>query len=266
MKRPLGWRLAHTLATPGYRQISPTAQCVRRCAGRNLQIVSTDPPRPAASVTAEHGNSPARPSAHGLGQLLALPGLRRLLLSRLLAAVGDGAFQGAVAGAILFDPTRQTSAADIAAGFAVLLIPYSLIGPFAGALLDRWSRRHVLVLVEPGPCGGDRRARRPAGRRYSAVGDVRGCAGHHRHGAVRRFRALGGHAARCGGGFTGRGELIGQHGGFDRQCARRCGRPRAAWGAGSGKRAHGAVDGVRADLLCRLGDGGRTVRSACARS
>jgi MFS family permease len=90
------------------------------------------------------GARPARPSAHGLPQLVRLPGLRRLLISRLLAAIGDGAFQGAVAGAILFDPTRQTTAAEVAAGFAVLLIPYSLIGPFAGALLDRWSRRHVL--------------------------------------------------------------------------------------------------------------------------
>ncbi|MDV6248212.1 hypothetical protein R3Q17_43470, partial [Rhodococcus opacus] len=32
-----------------------------------------------------------------------------------------------------------------AAGFAVLLLPYAVIGPFAGALLDRWDRRLVLV-------------------------------------------------------------------------------------------------------------------------
>jgi MFS family permease len=30
-------------------------------------------------------------------------------------------------------------------GFAVLLLPYSLVGPFVGVLLDRWSRRNVLV-------------------------------------------------------------------------------------------------------------------------
>jgi MFS family permease len=28
---------------------------------------------------------------------------------------------------------------------AVLLLPYSVIGPFAGALLDHWDRRTVLV-------------------------------------------------------------------------------------------------------------------------
>jgi MFS family permease len=33
----------------------------------------------------------------------------------------------------------------VAAGFAVLLLPYSLVGPFAGVGLDRWSRRQVLV-------------------------------------------------------------------------------------------------------------------------
>jgi MFS family permease len=34
---------------------------------------------------------------------------------------------------------------EIAGSFAVLFLPYSLLGPFAGALLDRWDRRMVLV-------------------------------------------------------------------------------------------------------------------------
>ena len=28
---------------------------------------------------------------------------------------------------------------------AVLLLPYSLIGPFAGVLLDRWRRRQIFL-------------------------------------------------------------------------------------------------------------------------
>ena len=64
---------------------------------------------------------------------------------RLLTSFGDGAFQGALANAVLFDPSHRSTPADIAAGFAVLLLPYSIIGPFAGALLDRWSRKQVII-------------------------------------------------------------------------------------------------------------------------
>ena len=32
-----------------------------------------------------------------------------------------------------------------AAAFTVLYLPYSLVGPFAGVLIDRWSRRQILV-------------------------------------------------------------------------------------------------------------------------
>ncbi len=87
----------------------------------------------------------ARPSVRGLLQLWRVRGLRRLVFVRVLSAFGDGAFQGALAVLVLFSPERQTDPAEIAAGFAVLLLPYSVIGPFAGALLDRWSRRRVIV-------------------------------------------------------------------------------------------------------------------------
>jgi MFS family permease len=73
------------------------------------------------------------------------PGFRRLFAVRLASQFGDGVFQASLAGAVLFDPERQAHAADVAAGFTVLLLPYSLIGPFAGVLLDRWWRQRVLV-------------------------------------------------------------------------------------------------------------------------
>lgn len=73
------------------------------------------------------------------------PGLLRLTVVRFASQFGDGMFQAALGGAILFNPERHTDPLAIAAGFAVLLLPYSVIGPFAGALLDRWDRRLVLL-------------------------------------------------------------------------------------------------------------------------
>jgi len=76
--------------------------------------------------------------------LLARPDLRRLLSVRMFGQLADGIFQASLAGTILFNPERQAHAADIATGFAILLLPYSVLGPFAGVLLDRWSRQRVL--------------------------------------------------------------------------------------------------------------------------
>ncbi|GLP81566.1 MFS transporter [Mycobacterium antarcticum] len=77
----------------------------------------------------------------------ALPAFRRLLELRAVSLFGDGLFQGGLAGALLFNPERAASPWAIAGAFAVLFLPYSLLGPFAGALLDRWDRRLVLVVA-----------------------------------------------------------------------------------------------------------------------
>ncbi|WP_107046733.1 MFS transporter [Streptomyces albus] len=80
-----------------------------------------------------------------VGALLRLRGFRRLLAVRLLSQSADGVYQVALAAYVVFSPERQTSAAAIASAMAVLLLPYSLVGPFAGVLLDRWRRRQVLL-------------------------------------------------------------------------------------------------------------------------
>ncbi|MDZ4269627.1 MAG: MFS transporter, partial [Mycobacterium sp.] len=75
----------------------------------------------------------------------AMPDFRRLLELRAVSQFGDGLFQAGLAGAILFNPQRAADPWAIAGAFAVLFLPYSLLGPFAGALLDRWDRRVVLI-------------------------------------------------------------------------------------------------------------------------
>lgn len=78
----------------------------------------------------------------------AIPGFAaRLAGAKLLGQFGDGMFQSALGGAILFDPHRATGPLEIAVGFAVLLLPYSLLGPFVGTTLDRGSRKRALVLA-----------------------------------------------------------------------------------------------------------------------
>ena len=74
-----------------------------------------------------------------------MPDFWRLMQLRMASQFGDGLFQATVAGALLFSPDRAADPAAIARAFAVLFLPYSLLGPFAGALMDRWDRRWVLV-------------------------------------------------------------------------------------------------------------------------
>lgn len=72
---------------------------------------------------------------------------RRLFGVRLVGQAGDGMFQVGLATLFFFSPESQGTAASIAVAFAVLLAPFTLVGPWAGVLLDRWRRRQVLVRV-----------------------------------------------------------------------------------------------------------------------
>jgi len=59
----------------------------------------------------------------GLGRLLRTRGFRRLLAVRFATQWGDGMFQAALGGALLFNPERQADPLAVAAGLAVLLLP-----------------------------------------------------------------------------------------------------------------------------------------------
>ncbi|MEE1740016.1 MFS transporter [Streptomyces sp. BE147] len=85
------------------------------------------------------------PVARDLRILLRLRNFRRLLAVRLLSQSADGVYQVALAAHVVFSPEKQASAGAIASAMAVLLLPYSLVGPFAGVLLDRWPRRQVFL-------------------------------------------------------------------------------------------------------------------------
>ena len=106
----------------------------------------------AADSISDDGRSPRERRSGsfvaGLRSVLTGPGLRafRLLFAtRLIGQFGDGAFQAALASFVVFSPQNEPNAGRVAAAFAVLLLPFTVVGPFAGVFLDRWPRRQVLI-------------------------------------------------------------------------------------------------------------------------
>ncbi len=77
--------------------------------------------------------------------VLAERDFRRLFATRLISQTGDGVFTAGLGSYVFFNATTYPNPASAAAAFAVLYLPYSLIGPFAGVFIDRWSRRQILV-------------------------------------------------------------------------------------------------------------------------
>jgi len=70
---------------------------------------------------------------------------RELLGVRIFGQAGDGLLQTALATFVLFSPQRESDPRKIALAFGILLLPYSVIGPFVGVFIDRWSRRTILI-------------------------------------------------------------------------------------------------------------------------
>ncbi|PJJ57665.1 MFS transporter [Mumia flava] len=77
---------------------------------------------------------------------LATSGFRRLLTVRIAAQVGDGLFQAGIVWLTLLSPEAQRSPERFVAVLALLLLPFSVVAPFVGLVLDRWHRRTLLVL------------------------------------------------------------------------------------------------------------------------
>ena len=80
-----------------------------------------------------------------LRTVLAKRNFRRLFATRLVSQTGDGIITAGVGTYVFFNASTFPNPVAGAAAFAVLYLPYSLVGPFAGVLIDRWSRRQILV-------------------------------------------------------------------------------------------------------------------------
>jgi apolipoprotein N-acyltransferase len=72
---------------------------------------------------------------------------RTLVTGQALGQAADGLAQIAFAQFVVFEVGRGATPGRIAALLAVTLLPFSLVGPFAGVVIDRWPRRRVLVTM-----------------------------------------------------------------------------------------------------------------------
>jgi MFS family permease len=75
------------------------------------------------------------------------PDFVRLLLIRLVSQSADGLIQAALVASLAFSPEKQTTASGFATATAIVILPFSLVGPFAGVFIDRWSRRRIMVIA-----------------------------------------------------------------------------------------------------------------------
>jgi MFS family permease len=73
-------------------------------------------------------------------------GFRKLFAVRLAGQCGDGVFEVTLASLFFFNPQQEGTPGRVAAAFAVLLLPFTIVGPWVGVLLDRWRRRQVLLI------------------------------------------------------------------------------------------------------------------------
>jgi MFS family permease len=88
----------------------------------------------------------ARPPAReDLRALAGNSGFLRLLAFQGLSQASDGLYQIAVAAVVIFDVSAAQTPAQVTKVLAVTLLPFSLVGPFTGPFIDRFSRRSILV-------------------------------------------------------------------------------------------------------------------------
>ena len=72
---------------------------------------------------------------------------RRLFGIRLVSQSADGMFQAALVASVVFNPEQQSTTVGFAIATLIVSLPFSILGPFTGVFIDRWSRRRILVVA-----------------------------------------------------------------------------------------------------------------------
>ena len=70
---------------------------------------------------------------------------RKLVGIRLVSQFSDGLFQASLVASVVFAPEQQDTAIGFLQATLIILLPYSILGPFTGVFIDRWRRRRILV-------------------------------------------------------------------------------------------------------------------------
>lgn len=74
---------------------------------------------------------------------------RLLFASRITSQVSDGLFQSALVASVVFSPENADTAAGFFRATLIVILPFTVLGPFAGVFIDRWPRRRILELSPP---------------------------------------------------------------------------------------------------------------------
>jgi MFS family permease len=86
-----------------------------------------------------------KPTRQRAREALRSDDFRRLFAIRLVSQSADGLFQAALIASVVFNPEEQSTALGFAIATLVVSLPFSILGPFTGVFIDRWSRRAIMV-------------------------------------------------------------------------------------------------------------------------
>jgi predicted MFS family arabinose efflux permease len=75
------------------------------------------------------------------------PDFRRLFAIRLASQFADGLFQASLIASVVFSPEEQSTTVGFFKASLIVALPFSVIGPFTGVFIDRWSRRRIMVVA-----------------------------------------------------------------------------------------------------------------------